>query len=123
MRNINQVAVAGRLTRDAEMRYSNSGSPITKFSVAVNDSKKNGDVWEDDPSFFNCVLFGKLGEAIAPKLTKGSQVFLAGKIKQNRWEKDGEKHSTVEIIVNDIEVITHEHSSTGQDNFRSDVPF
>lgn len=105
MRNINQVVVEGRLTRDAELRYSNSGLPILKFSVACNDRKKVGDSWQDEANFFDCVILGKLAEAISPRMTKGAAALCSGKMKQDRWQDDsGKNKSRVEILVEEISV-------------------
>lgn len=105
MKDINLVALAGRLTRDPELKYANSGVAILNFSIACNDRTKNGDVWEDEGHFFDCVIIGKLAEAISPRMVKGAKVFLNGRLKQNRWEsKDGQKRSKVEVFVYDIDI-------------------
>ena len=97
MADINKVILVGRLTRDAELRYTNSGAPICKFSIAINRRKKVGDQWEDEANFFDCVLFGRQGESINQYLVKGKQVGIEGELRQNRWEQDGQNRSKVEI--------------------------
>lgn len=105
MRNINRVVIEGRLTRDAELKYSNSGFPILKFSIACNDRRKVGDEWQDEASFFDCVILGKLGEAISPRMNKGAAAICSGKLKQDRWQDDsGKNKSRIEIMVEEISV-------------------
>lgn len=105
MRNLNSVVVEGRLTRDAEMRFSNSGFPILKFSIACNDRRKTDGEWADEVSFFDCVILGKLAEAISPRMTKGAAAVCSGKLNQSRWtDKEGQNRSRIEIMVNEVSV-------------------
>lgn len=132
MTDINAVVLLGRLTRDAELKTTNSGFAICNFSLAVNGSKKNGDTWEDVAHFFDLTLLGKRGEALNQYLTKGQQVAIQGKLQQDRWEKDGQKRSRVKILVNDIELIGGKkpEAPAGEkteaapvENFENDIPF
>ena len=102
MKDINTVTVSGRLTRDAELRFTSGGFGILKFSLASNYSKKDGDQWRDEANFFDCTILGKRGESLAQYLTKGTQVMVAGELRQERWEKDGQKQSKVGIMVDGI---------------------
>jgi len=97
----NQVVLIGRLTREAETSYANSGIAIAKFSLAVGEKYKD----KENTSFFNCVLFGKTAENLITYLTKGKQVCVIGKLKQDRWEKDGAKKSSVSIVVNSLQFL------------------
>lgn len=105
MTDNNSVSINGRLVREAEIRYSTSGTAILKFSIAVNRSVKKGDKWEDEASFFDCTMFGKMAESVNRYLEKGKQISVLGELVQNRWEKDGQKHSRVEIIVNRLQLL------------------
>ena len=69
--DINSVVVIGRLTRDAELRYSNSGTAICKFALANNYSRKQGDSWIEETNFFDAVLMGRRAEALHKYLVKG----------------------------------------------------
>jgi single-strand DNA-binding protein len=100
--DINSVVVTGRLTRDAELTHSGGGLAICKFSIASNYSTKHGDDWKEEVSYFDAVLLGKRGDALAKYLVKGKPVTIAGALRQNRWEQDGQKRSRVEIIVGDV---------------------
>lgn len=106
MADINRVIEIGRLTRDAEVTYTPGGMAIAKFTIAVNRRVKNGDGWADEANYFDVQLFGKSAEALKPYLLKGKQVAVDGYLKQDRWEKDGQKFSKVTINANDIQLLT-----------------
>lgn len=103
--DINSVVLVGRLTRDAEMRYTNGGMAICKFSIAVNRRKRSGEQWTDEASFFDIAMFGKSAEAVQQYLVKGKQVAVQGELRQNRWEQDGQTRSKVEIAAQTVELL------------------
>ncbi len=103
--DINSVVLIGRLTRDAELRYSNSGTAICKFAIANNYSRKQGDSWTEETNFFDAVLMGRRAEALHKYLVKGKQVGIQGELRQGRWEQDGQKRSRVEVFVNDVNLL------------------
>lgn len=105
MADINRVVLVGRLTRDAELKYTNSGLAICKFSLAINRRRKNGDRWEDEANFFDAVLMGRTGEAIHRYLLKGKQVGVEGELRQSRWEQDGQSRSRVEIFATNVQLL------------------
>ncbi len=141
MKDLNTVSLVGRLTRDAELRYTNSGMPICSFSIANNYRKKSGDQWTEEANFFDVVVFGRQGEAVANYLKKGKQVAVQGELRQNRWEQDGQRRSKVEVIGSELQLLggrseggSAQYSDGGfgaQDNaaptpapdFEDDVPF
>lgn len=104
--SVNQVALVGNLTRDVELRVTQGGTPVLSFGIAVNDRRKNASgQWEDVPNFFECVIFGNRATALSGILTKGMKVAVAGKLHYSSWEKDGQKHSKVDIIAQEIELM------------------
>ena len=105
MRDVNIVVLVGRLTRDAELKYTNSGMPICRFSVAVNRSRKQGDQWVDEASFFDIDYWGKGGEAVNQYLTKGKQVAVEGELRQDRWEQEGQSRSKVIVNANNVQLL------------------
>ena len=105
MADINRVIIVGRLTRDAELRYTGGGMAVCKFSIAINRRKRTGERWEDEAHFFDVVLFGKQGEAINQYLVKGKQVGIDGELRQNRWEQDGQPRSKVEIAAFNVQLL------------------
>lgn len=106
--SINRVTISGNLTRDAELRQTASGMAVLGFSVAVNDRRKNAQTeqWEDYPNFIDCSMFGTRAEKIAPYLSKGTKVAIAGKLRWSQWERDGQMRSKVEVIVDEIEFMS-----------------
>ena len=105
MADINVVVLIGRLTRDAELKYTNSGTAVCKLSIAVNTRKKQGDEWIDEANFFDIVFWGKGGEALKPYLNKGKLIAVEGELRQNRWEHEGQSRSKVEINANNIRLL------------------
>ncbi|ADK81099.1 single-stranded DNA-binding protein [Sediminispirochaeta smaragdinae] len=103
--DITSFTAVGRLTRDAELRYTNSGIPLCKFSIASNYSRKVHDNWQEEVSYFDFTLFGKRAEALAQYLTKGQQVVVSGQLRQDRWEDNGEKRSRVAFFAQDVQLI------------------
>lgn len=105
MADVNNAILIGRLTRDAELKYTTAGQSVCKFSIAVNRRKKDGDNWVEEANFFDVVLWGKTGEAIGKYLTKGKQVAVEGELRQDRWEQDGKKRSKVEIMAGNVQLL------------------
>lgn len=103
---MNKVILSGRLTKDPEIRYSQSTEPvaITRFSIAVNRRfKRDG---EPDADFFNCVAFGKNGEFISKYFTKGKMIGIVGSIRNNSWtDNNGQKRVSTEIFVEEAEFL------------------
>lgn len=95
------VTIIGNLTRDPELRFTQSGRPVSSFSVAVNKRKRNeAGEWEDaGADFFNVTAWGSLGENLANSLEKGTRVIVTGRLVQRQWETDqGDKRTAVEIV-------------------------
>jgi single-strand DNA-binding protein len=105
MADINHVVLVGRLTRDAELKYTSGGQAVCKFSVAVNRRRKNGDQWVDEANFFDVVLWGRQGESLNQYLVKGKMVGVDGELRQDRWEQEGQSRSKVEIVAANIQLI------------------
>lgn len=105
-KNINTVILAGRTTKDPEIKVTPSGTAVLSFSLAVNDTKKNAQgEWEDIVNFFDCTVFGKRAESLAQYIPKGSKLTINGRLHQDRWQaQDGTNRSSVSIIVQDLEL-------------------
>ena len=106
--SINRVNISGNLTRDAELRTTQAGTGILAFGMAVNDRRKNPqtDEWEDVPNYIDCAIFGKRAESLAQYLVKGTKVAVEGKLRWSQWERDGQKRSKIEVIVDEIEFLS-----------------
>ncbi|RIK21488.1 MAG: single-stranded DNA-binding protein [Chloroflexi bacterium] len=99
-RGLNKVMIIGRLGRDPEMRYTPSGKPVTSFSVAVSRTytKPEGERVEET-DWFNVVAWGRLAEICSQYLTKGSLVYVEGRLETRSWEGDnGQKHYRTEVV-------------------------
>jgi single-strand DNA-binding protein len=139
MADINQVVLVGRLTRDAELKYTNTGTAVCKMSIAVNRRRKSNDQWIDEASFFDIVLWGKMGEALSQYLVKGKQVGVVGELRQNKWEQDGQPRSKVEVVASTLQLLggrsggpkpegdddagTVSFPAENKDDFEDDIPF
>jgi len=146
MADLNHAVLIGRLTRDAELKYTSSGQAVCKFSIAVNRRKKNGDQWEDEANFFDIVIWGRQGESLHQYLLKGKMVGVDGELRQDRWQQDGQNRSKVEIIANYLQLLGggpssgerqnlqnapggesssegHSFNSSKDDGFTDDIPF
>ena len=130
--SINNVSLTGNLTRSPELRATQGGTPVLSFGIAVNDRRKNASGnWEDVPNFFECVTFGNRATALSDILAKGMKVAIAGKLHYSSWEKDGQKHSKVDIIANDVELMQnrkppqqdYQPPQQAQDVYDDDIPF
>lgn len=117
---MNKAILMGRLTRDPEVRYSQSDSSmaIARFSLAVDRRyKKQGDTVTAD--FFNCTAFGKQGEFVEKYLKKGTKIVVTGRIQNDNYtNKDGQKVYSVQIMVEEIEFA--ESKASAQSNEGSD---
>ena len=110
MTDLNHVVLVGRLTRDlgADERsfaYTPSGQARANVSIAVNRSRKNGDQWIEEANFFDITIWGKTAENLKPYLTKGKQIVVEGYLKQDRWEKDGQKFSKITIQATNVQLL------------------
>jgi len=113
MSSINRVFITGNLSRDPELRTTASGSAVLSFGVAVVDSVKNQQTgeWEDRPNWVECTLFGSRAQAISGYLHKGSKVAIDGRLHWSQWERNGEKRSKLEVIINDIQFLSPRESA------------
>lgn len=108
--DMNSVSIIGRLTQDigADERsfgYIGNGLARANVNIAVNKTKKSGDQWIDEVSYFTVVIWGRTAENLKPYLTKGKQIAVRGYLKQDRWEKNGQKNSRVSIVAEDVQLL------------------
>ena len=106
--SINRVNISGNLTRDPELKATTGGTSVLTFGVAVNDRRRNPQTgeWEDYPNFVDCVVFGGRAEPLSRFLSKGSKVAIEGKLRYSSWERDGQRRSKLEVIVDEIEFLS-----------------
>ena len=112
----NRVVLIGRLTKDPELRYSNSNIPMLYFSVAVNRTftDQNGQRQAD---FINCVAFRKQAENMARFLGRGSQVAVEGRIQTRNYQgKDGNTVYVTEVVAESVQFLESKNSSHSRQN-------
>lgn len=103
MADLNTVSIAGRLTRDSELKYSGGGLAILRCSLAVNSRRRDASgEWVDEANFFDFTLFGKQAEALQSYLLKGRPVAVSGELRQDRWESEGQTRSRVYVLANNV---------------------
>lgn len=105
--SINRVIVSGNLTREPELRMTQTGMQVLSLGMAVNDRRKNqqtGD-WEDVPNFVDVKVFGNRAESLSHILAKGSKVCVEGKLRYSSWERDGQKRSKLEVVADEVELM------------------
>jgi single-strand DNA-binding protein len=144
MADINHVVLVGRLTRNAELKYTSNGAAVSKFSIAINQRRKKDDQWVDESHFFDVSFWGRSAESINQYLVKGKQVGVEGQLRQNRWEQEGQARSKVEIFATNVMLLGSapggrqapsptearasgpdlpEGGSPPPDSFEDDIPF
>jgi single-strand DNA-binding protein len=105
MSDLAVAVVVGRLTRDAELKYTNSGQAVCHFSVATGSRRKKGDQWVEESSFWDVDLWGKSGESINQYLTKGKLAAVEGSMRQDKWEQDGQTRMKIQITANSVQLL------------------
>ena len=102
MSGVNQVVIAGGVTRDPELRHTQSGTAICRLNVATSRKYKQNEEWQEETAYHSVTVWGKQGEQCAKHLTKGSKVTITGRLKYGSYEKDGIKHYTTDIVAEDV---------------------
>ncbi len=130
-RGLNKVMIIGNLGRDPEMRYTPSGKPVTSFSVATSRSWTTTDGERREATeWFNVVAWRDLAEICNQYLSKGSKVYIEGRLQTRSWESpDGQKHFRTEIVADEMIVLDHrreaynEPSVDDEDEDSEEFPF
>lgn len=112
---MNVTVLVGRLTKDPEVKFGQTGKAYARFTLAVNRP-----FTKDEVDFINCVAFGKTAELIAEYLRKGHKAGITGRLQMNRYEVNGEKRTTYDVIVDTIEFLETKQSGTQQNNTRAE---
>ena len=98
MASVNKVVLIGNLTRDPELTHTASGAAVASFGLAVNRKYKQGDEWKEDVCFVDITTWGNQAENSPKNLSKGSPVFVEGRLNFGSWEKDGEKRNKLDVV-------------------------
>lgn len=129
MVSLNKVIVAGNLTRDPEVRFTPSGQPVGGLDLAINNYylTKEGEK-KNEPVFVHVVVWGKQAETAKTYLSKGSAIFVEGRLHLDNWEtKEGEKRSRLKIVAQRIQFLDgakNRNSAGGgvEQNITQDLP-
>ncbi len=107
MASYNRVILMGNLTRDVQLRHTPGGTAVTEVGLAVNDRRKNqhGE-WIDEVTFVEVTFWGRTAEVAAQYLSKGSPVFIEGRLKLDTWEKDGQKNYKLRVICERMQLLS-----------------
>lgn len=107
---MNLVTLIGRLTKDPELKFGQSGKAYSRFSLAVDRPFAKGET-----DFINCVAFGRTAELIGEYLRKGRKVAVHGRLQMNRYEVNGEKRTTYEVIIDTMEFVDSKQATSSDD--------
>src|ERR1051326_6875189 len=117
-KSVNKVILVGNLGKDPEIKYTPSGVPVAKFSLATNErfKDKNGE-WQDRTEWHNIVAWQRLAEIVGEYVKKGSKVYIEGKLQTSSWEdkQSGEKKYRTEVIAQDLVLLGSHENSSGDD--------
>lgn len=126
-RGVNKVILIGNLGRDPELSYTPSGLAVARFTLATTEGRKNQEgEWTDETEWHRIVIFGKTAETAGQYLSKGSQVYIEGKIHYDSYEKDGVKKYSTSIVCKNMQLLGRREdggeSSSRQDYGSSQAP-
>ncbi len=115
MASFNRVMIMGNLTRDPEQKYTSGGTPFCNIDLAVNDKRKDQQGnWINETTFVNVTLWGRTAEVACEFCRKGSPLFIEGKLKLDKWEKDGQKFSKLKVVGERLQLIGNKGDSATQ---------
>ncbi len=115
MSSFNRVILMGNLTRDPELRYIPSGMAVSEIGIAVNDKRKNAKgEWIEETTFVDVTLWGRTAEVANEYLSKGSPIFIEGRLKLDSWETDGQKRSKLRVVGERMQMIGGRGGGGGQ---------
>jgi single-strand DNA-binding protein len=120
------VFLAGNLTRDPELRYTPSGTPVCELGLAINDKRKNPNgEWVEETTFVDITLWARQAEVAGEYLTKGSNVLIEGRLKLDQWEdkESGQKRSRLKIVGDRMQMLGGKGGGGGGSGGRSAPPY
>lgn len=98
----NKVILIGNLTKDPELRYTPSGTPVTTLRLAVTTKYKQSEEFKEETLFIDVVVFGRQAETCSQYLAKGRPVLAEGRLQERRWESDGQQRSKTEVVAQTV---------------------
>lgn len=113
MASFNRVILVGNVTRDVDVRFTKSGTPVTDLGLAVNDRVKRNDEWVDETTFVDVTLWGRTAEIAGEYLSKGSPVLIEGRLKLDTWEQEGQKRHKLHVVGERLQMLGGKSGSGG----------
>jgi single-strand DNA-binding protein len=117
-RSLNKVTLIGNLGKDPEVKYTPSGVPVAKFSLATNERYKDkSGAWQDRTEWHNLVAWQRMAEIVGEYAKKGTKVYVEGRLQTSSWEdkQSGEKKYRTEIIVQDLMLLSGRGDAEGSE--------
>ncbi len=115
MASFNRVILMGNLTRDIEIKYLQSGTAVAEVGLAVNDKRKDAKTGQfiEETTFVDVTLWGRTAEIASEYLSKGSPIFIEGRLKYDQWETDGQKRSKLRVVCENMRMVGGKGGSGG----------
>jgi single-strand DNA-binding protein len=116
MANLNKVMLIGNAGKDAELRYMATGTPQCKFSLAVNNNRRNQQTneWETQTEWLNILIWGDTAERVSQYITKGKSLYIEGRLQTRSWDDDqGQKHYMTEVVANSVQLLDRREGGAG----------
>jgi len=101
----NKITLVGYTSKDADLRYTPSGTAVCETTIATNHSYKKDGEWQQETLFLSCTIFGAFAETMASRLTKGTMVFAEGRLQEQKWETEGEQRRRMVAILSIVRVL------------------
>jgi single-strand DNA-binding protein len=117
-KSLNKAMLIGNLVRDPELRYTSGGTAVSNFSLATNNTYMKGDQKQESVEYHNIVAWGKLADICGQMLSKGSKVYVSGRIQKREFtDRNGNEKSLTEIVIDEMILL----SSTQNRNIKQDA--
>ncbi len=114
--NVNRVTLAGNLTRDIDLKYTQTNKAVASFGIAINHKFKGGDgTFKEDVTFIDCEAWGQVAETMSKYLSKGRPVYLEGRLRLDQWDdkQNGQKRSKLKVVVESFQFVGKKDDADG----------
>jgi single-strand DNA-binding protein len=118
-RGVNKVILVGNLGSDPQIHHTKNETAVATLSLATNTSVKRGDEWREETEWHRVVAWGRLAEICGEYMTKGSSLYIEGRLRTRSWEEDGNKRYVTEVLAKEIQILGRKDNGAHQ---AEDVP-
>ena len=120
----NSVHLIGNVTRDIELKYTQSGTAVAEFGLAINEKRKQRDEWVEEVTFVDITVWGRTAEVAQQYLKKGSPCMVSGRLKLDQWESQGQKRSKLKVVCDKLVLLgsRKSHQENKPDSQQGDKP-